>query len=74
MRTKQLIDKIKRKVCLNKKLKSANKIAKEEGYSITTVGRVIHEDLSLNTYKKIRVQTLTESNSKKKVVCAFDQK
>ena len=56
MRTKQLLAKIKRKVSLNKKRKSANKIAKEEVCSITTV--VIHEDLSLNTYK-IRVQTLT---------------
>ena len=60
MRTKQLIAKIKRKVCLNKKRKSVNKIVKEEGCSITTVGRVIHEDLSLNTYKKTRVQALTE--------------
>ena len=31
----------KRKVCLNKKRKSANKIAKEEGWSITIVDRVI---------------------------------
>ena len=48
MRTKQLIAKIKRKVCLNKKRKSANKIAKEEGCSISSVDRVIHQDLSLN--------------------------
>ena len=39
--TKQHIAKIKRKVCLNKKRKSVNKIGKE-GLSKTTVGRVKH--------------------------------
>ena len=39
VRTKQLIAKIKRKVCLNKKRKSANKIGKEEGSSITICTR-----------------------------------
>ena len=57
VRTKQLIAKIKRKVWLNKRRKSANKIAKEEDCSITAVGRLIY--VSSNTYKKIRVQTLT---------------
>ena len=58
VRTKQLIAKIKRK--------SANKIANEECCSITTVGRVIHGDLSLNTYKKIRAQTLTANQIQKR--------
>jgi len=49
--TKQFIAKIERKVCFNKKQKSANKIAKEEGCSNRTVRREIHKDLSLNTYK-----------------------
>ena len=66
MRTKQLIAKIKRKVCLNKKRKSANKIANAEGCSITTVDRVIHADLSLNTYTKIRVHTLTVNQIQRK--------
>ena len=75
VRTKQLIAKIKRKVWLNKRRKSANKIAKEESCSITTVGRVIHEDLSLNTYKKIRVQTLTANQiNQRRKSCALDQK
>jgi hypothetical protein len=60
VRTKQFIAKIKRKVCFNKKRKSARKIAKEEGCSLTTIRKIIHKDLSLNTYKKIRVQALTE--------------
>ena len=42
VRTKQFIAKIKRKVCLNKKRKSANRIAKEEGCSITTICKIIH--------------------------------
>ena len=59
VRTKEFIAKIKRKVCLNKKRKSARKIAKEEGCSNMTVRRVIHEGLCLNTYKKTGAQALT---------------
>ena len=50
VRTKHFIVKIKRKVCLDKIRKSAQKIAKEESCSDMIVRRVIHEDLSLNTY------------------------
>ena len=66
MHTKKFIANIKRKVCFNKKRKSANKIAKEVGCSNRTVRRVIHEDLSLNTYKKIRVQALTANQIQRK--------
>ena len=51
---KKFIVKIKRKVCLDEKRKSANKIAKEEGFSETTARPAIHEHLSLNMNKKIR--------------------
>ena len=52
---KQFIVKIKRKVCFENKIKSANKIAKEEGFSETLAVRpAIHEHLSLNMKKKIR--------------------
>ena len=66
VRTKQFIAKIKRKVCFNKKRKSANKIAKEEGCSKTTVRRVIHEDLSLKKYIKTRVPALTTNQIQKR--------
>ena len=59
VRTKEYIAKIKRKVCLNKKRKSARKIAKEECCSNMTVRLVKHEDLCLNKYKKTGDQALT---------------
>ncbi len=54
VRTKTFIAKVKRNVCLNKKIKSARKIAREEGCDHKTVGQVIRQDLGLKAYKKVR--------------------
>ncbi len=47
VRTKSFIAKVKRNVCLNKKIKSARKIAREEGCDHKTIGQVIRQNLGL---------------------------
>lgn len=66
VRTKSLIQKIKRNFCFNKKRKSANKLAKENICSDRSIRRIIHEDLGLKTYKKIKVPSLADKQIKKR--------
>ena len=70
VRTKQFIYKIKRNLKINKKKKSAELLAKENGCSGRTVRRIIHDDLALKTYKKIKVPALSNIQQKKRKTCA----
>ena len=57
-KTKTFIAKVRRKVQLNKKNKSARSIDRTNGCAHTTVLKTIHDDLGLKAYKKIKVPAL----------------
>ena len=52
IRTKEFLKKLKKKILLNKKRKSARSIAKDEGCSHRTILLAIKDDLSLNPFTK----------------------
>jgi transposase len=65
VRTKKLIQKVKRNFN-NKLKKSARQLALENNCDRKTIANIIHDDLSLKTYKRIRCQTLTDVHKQKR--------
>ena len=67
VRTIAFVAKVKRIILSGKSGSSLRKIAKKEGCSTQTVHRILHKDLLLKAYKKIRVPCLTAAHIRKRL-------
>ena len=67
VRTKTFIAKVRRKVQLNKKNKSARSIANTNRCHHSTVLKTLHDDLRLKAYKRIKVPALTTDHIVKRL-------
>jgi len=74
-RTKKLISIVAKNRKAGPRRKSANKLAKENGCSRTTIHKILYDDLGVKPYKRIRCQALTEKQKlKRKQFCCWIRK
>lgn len=67
VRTKMLVQKVKRNVLTNKKRKAPSQLAAEGGCSVSTIRRTIKDDLGLTAYRRIKVPALTSDQIKRRL-------